>query len=184
MSGAAGRHSAGSGLLLALSTLVAAVFIAAQAWYARVAFVEASETRLLEGKLDICFENFDQTVALDMALRRIAPGAGIETNWPPRVVIGDADRLARVQDEVVPLLNALQSGLTKASILGSLEKHRAYLAQTLEGLSQRLLSIAPGEIGKPEMDGEIDAVFKTLSEFLGAQYLVFTGCRLVAEGKA
>jgi hypothetical protein len=56
MTVAAGRANA---LVLSLSTLAAALFVAVQAWYARVAFVEASETRLLEDKLDLCFQNFD-----------------------------------------------------------------------------------------------------------------------------
>jgi hypothetical protein len=181
MTVAAGRANA---LVLSLSTLAAALFVAVQAWYARVAFVEASETRLLEDKLDLCFQNFDAAVALDTALRLAAPGAGIDEQWPPRVVVEDPDRLARLQQDVVPLINALESGLTKASILGTLDQHRAYLAQTVDGLSRRLLSISPARIGQAEMDAEIADVLKGLSEFLGAQYLVFTGCRLVAEGKA
>lgn len=57
-------------LIFAGSTLLATLFVAMQAWYARVAFVEASQTRLLENKLDLCFENFDDAAALDLALRR------------------------------------------------------------------------------------------------------------------
>ncbi|MEO1733223.1 MAG: hypothetical protein AAFR45_06295 [Pseudomonadota bacterium] len=173
-----------SNILLAGSTLLAAVFVAVQAWYARVAFVDASETRLLEKKLDICFENFDQAAALDAALRAAAPDMALEEQWPPRIVVNDPIALRRVQGQVVPRLNALESGLAKASILGDLDKHRAYLAQELLGLSKRLLDIVPSRIGQDKMDAEIDDVFATLSEFLGAQYSVFTGCRLVAEGKA
>ncbi|MEM9549889.1 MAG: hypothetical protein AAGA05_01870 [Pseudomonadota bacterium] len=172
-----------TGAILAASTLVAALFVAVQAWYARVQFVEASETRLLEKKLDLCFENFDSAAALDAALRAASAGASLD-DWPPRVVIQEAAQLRAVQRDVVPRLNALESGLAKASILGDLDKHRAYLAQELRGLSKRLLDIVPARIGQDKMDQEIDAVFKTLSEFLGAQYSVFTGCRLVAEGKA
>ncbi len=173
-----------SNVLLAGSTLVAALFVAVQAWYARVAFVEASETRLLEKKLELCFENFDAAANLDAALRSAAPEMGIEDQWPPVIVVEDPIALRRVQGQVVPRLNALESGLAKASILGDLDKHRAYLSQELRGLSKRLLDIAPSRIGQDKMDTEIDAVFATLSEFLGAQYSVFTGCRLVAEGKA
>lgn len=171
-------------ILLAGSTLVAAVFVAVQAWYARVQFVESSETRLLEKKLDICFDNFDAAAVLDTELRRAAPGMGIDEVWPPRIEVADAEGLRRLQDTVVPRLNALESGLFKASILGDLDKHRAYLAQQLRGLSKRLLDIVPARIGQDKMDKEIDGVMATLSDFLGAQYSVFTGCRLVAEGKA
>ena len=174
----------GSNLLLAGSTLVAAIFVAVQAWYARVAYVEAAETRLLEKKLDICFDNFDAAADLDAALRSSAPGMALDENWPPKVVVGNAAQLSVLQQSVVPKLNALESGLAKASILGALDKHRAYLSQQVRGLSKRLLDIAPSRIGQDKMDAEIDAVFAALSDFLGAQYSVFTGCRLVAEGKA
>lgn len=180
----ASRSRPMSNYLLAGSTLVAAIFVAVQAWYARVAFVEASETRLLEKKLDICFENFDEAADLDTALRLAAPGMALEDTWPPRIVVEDARRLGTIQADVVPKLNALEAGLAKASILGELDKHRAYLAQQLRGLSKRLLDIVPARVGQDKMDEEIDAVFATLSDFLGAQYLVFTGCRLVAEGEA
>jgi len=173
-----------SNLLLASSTLVAALFVAVQAWYARVAYVEESETRLLQNKLDLCFENFDNAAALDTSLRATTPGMMLDNGWPPRIAVQDAAHLARVQMDVVPRLNALESGLYKASILGELDKYRAYLLQELAGLSKRLLDIVPARIGQDKMDKEIDAVVATLSEFLGAQYSVFTGCRLVAEGKA
>ncbi|WP_425046157.1 hypothetical protein [Primorskyibacter sp. S87] len=173
-----------SNVLLAGSTLVAAFFVAAQAWYARVAYVEAAETRLLEKKLDICFDNFDAAAELDTALRQVAPGMTLDQEWPPQIVVEDVAHLARVQADVVPRLNQLESGLAKASILGPLDKHRAYLAQQLQGLSKRLLDIVPTRIGQDKMDKEIDGVMATLSEFLGAQYSVFTGCRLVAEGNA
>lgn len=172
-----------SNILLAGSTLVAALFVAVQAFYARVAFVDASETRLLEKKLDICFQNFDAAAALDASLRRSAPGMGLDDVWPPRIELRDASQLRQMQDQVVPQLNALESGLAKASILGELDKYRAFLAQQLLGLSKRLLDIAPARIGQDAMDKEIDAVMASLSDFLGAQYSVFTGCRLVAEGK-
>lgn len=162
--------------------MIAALFVAVQAWYARVAFVEGSETRLLEKKLDICFENFDAAVALDSALREVAPPDG--DSWPPMVMVRDAATLAAVQAHVVPRLNHLESGLAKASILGSLDRYRTYLAQQLDGLSQRLLMVVPSHVGQPKMDAEIDGIFAKLSEFLGAQYSVFAGCRLVAEGNA
>ena len=62
-----------STIVLAASTLVAALFVAVQAWYARTSFVEASETRFLERKLDICFENFDAAAQLDIELRAAVP---------------------------------------------------------------------------------------------------------------
>lgn len=173
-----------SNSLLAGSTLAAAIFVAVQAWYARVQFVEANETRLLEKKLDICFDNFDAAADLDMALRRSAPRMGSSDRWPPRIAITDAASLLALQERVVPRLNVMESGLAKASILGDLDKYRAYLAQQLRGLSKRLLDIVPARIGQDKMDNEIDAVITSLSDFLGAQYSVFTGCRLVAEGKA
>ncbi|MFC3615735.1 hypothetical protein ACFORG_18425 [Lutimaribacter marinistellae] len=178
------HRAGGSNLLLAGSTMVAAIFVAVQAWYARVAFVEASETRLLEKKLDICFENFDAAAKLDAALRGVTTDAMLEEQWPPQIVLEDAGTLRALQGTVVPRLNSLESGLAKASILGALDKHRAYLAQQLQGLSKRLLDVVPARSGQTEMDSEIGAVMSTLSEFLGAQYSVFAGCRLVAEGKA
>lgn len=181
------KHDTGkkaSGFLLAGSTLIAAVFVAVQAFYARTAFVEGTETRLLEKKLDACFENFDAAVELDTALRRAAPGAGLEENWPPKVVVSDPRQLAAVQSDVVPRLNALESSLTKASILGPLDEHRAYLMQQLNGLSQRLLKVVPSRIGQDNMDTEINEIFATLSDFLGAQYQVFVGCRAVTKGEA
>ena len=63
--------------------LLVPIFVAIQAWYARIEIVQAAETRFLERKLDICFENFDQAVALDTALRNAAPGEGIDERWPP-----------------------------------------------------------------------------------------------------
>lgn len=171
-------------LTLAFSTLLATLFVAIQAWYARVAFVEASETRFLEDKLEICFESFDAAAQLDAELRRAVPSMQDQDTWPPRIVIKDAETLTRLQYDVVPRLNALQSGLIKASILGDLDKHRAYLVQELDGLSKRLLDLVPSRLGEEKMDTETDAVMAVLSDFLGAQYSVLTGCRLVAEGKA
>ena len=171
-----------SNLLLAISTLIAALFVAVQAWYARVAFVEASETRLLEKKLDICFENFDAAVNLDAKLRALAPGMGVDEAWPPRVDVMHAGELVGIQQQVVPMLNALESSLAKASILGSLDRFRTYLADQAEGLSQRLISVSPARLGQEAADAELTDILITLSEFLGAQYSVFEGCRLVAIG--
>lgn len=168
--------------ILAGSTLVAALFVAVQAWYARTSFVEASETRLLERKLDICFENFDAAAALDRALRAAAPEMRAQEVWPPQVEVRTPERLALVQREVVPALDALEAGLTKASVLENLDKYRAYLAQKIRGLSKRLMDVPPGDLRPGTKDTQ--AVFAALSEFLGGQYQVLTGCRLVAEGKA
>lgn len=170
-----------TGPILAMSTLMATIFVAAQTWYARVAFVEASETRLLEKRLEICFQNFDEAVALDMALRRAAPGEGIDESWPPMVVLDSADRLLALKRDVVPALDAFEAGLAKATILGELDKYRAYLAQQVRGLSKRLTDISPARIGESSMDGEIAGVLSDLGDFLGGQYSVFTGCREIAR---
>lgn len=171
-----------SNYILAGGTLLAATFVAVQAWTARTAYIEANETRFLEKKLEICFDNFDEAAGLDAALRRALPDMMTQAEWPPRIVVETPAKLVQVQRDVVPGLNALESGLTKASVLGPLDKYRAYLAQQLRGLSKRLLDITPDRIGTDDKD--TGAVFATLSEFLGAQYSVFTGCRLIAEGKA
>ena len=168
---------------LALSTFVAAVFVAVQAWYARVAYVEAQETRLLEDKLDLCFENFDAAVRLDASLRAVAPDAGLE-EWPPIVLVRNADELKSVQRRVVPHLNGLEASLSKASILGALDKHRMYMADRVRGLSKRLLDAVPDRLGDAKMDAEVNSIIKVLGEFIGGQYMVFTGCRMVAEGEA
>jgi len=168
--------------LLAASTLVAALFVAVQAWYARVTFVEAASTRLLEDNLDLCFENFDAAVGLDMALRQAASRGGL-SEWPPRIIIEDAETLLRVQAAVVPHLNALEASLAKASIVGRLDKYRDYLADRVRGLSKRLLDIVPSRIGEQAMDDEITSVFTHLGDFLGGQYMVFTGCRMFADGE-
>ena len=178
---ALGHRATGS--VVAISTLLATIFVAAQAWYARVAFVEASRTRLLEKKLDMCFQNFDQAVALDMALRNAAPGEGIDEVWPPRVVVEDAERLLALKREVVPRLDEFEAGLAKATILGPLDKHRSYLAQKLRGLSKSLSDVSPARIGQAGTDEEVARIMRDLSEFLGGQYSVFTGCRMTALGE-
>lgn len=182
MSEPSGRRMSSS-IILAVSTMIAALFVAVQAWYARVAFVEASETRLLEKQLDICFENFDAAVAVDTTLRATTPGAVAEDVWPPQIMLSDAEELQRLQQAVVPVLNDLESGLTKAVILGPLDRHRAYLSQQISGLSERLLRVNPSLVANSDMNTEVDAILKKLSEFLGAQYLVQAGCRLVAQGE-
>lgn len=173
-----------SNILLAVSTLVAAIFVGAQAWVARVSFVESSETRLLEKKLDICFENFDAAVALDGELRALTPGIGEDEGWPPQVSVMDAQELVAIQERVVPLLNRLESSLAKASILGPPDRFRAFLAGRVEGLSQRLLMLSPARMDEDATTSELINILETLSDFLGAQYSVFEGCRLVAEGEA
>jgi hypothetical protein len=173
-----------TGIILALSTLVAALFVAVQAWYARVAFVETERTRLLEKKLDICFQNFDAAVALDGALRDLSPGFGMHEVWPPKVDVMNAPELVEIQIRVVPMLNAFQSSLAKASILGPLDRFREYLSGEVEGLSGDLQNLSPALLGTPEGTVEIDAVLGRLAEFFGAQYSVFEGCRLVAGGEA
>ncbi|MEM8554999.1 MAG: hypothetical protein AAGF71_09290 [Pseudomonadota bacterium] len=171
-------------LILVFSTLLATVFVAIQAWYARLEVVDNANLRLLENKLDICIESFDAAADLDQALRAAAPGMGLTEVWPPKIIANDVDTLERLQRDVVPHLHALESSLLKATILGELDKFRAYLVQELNGLSKELLDLPPARIDDPEVVERKDAVLDQLSEFLGAQYPVLTGCRLVAEGKA
>ena len=173
----------GSNLVLALSTLVAAIFVGAQAWVARVAFVEGTETRFLEKKLDICFENFEAAIALDAELRALTPGAGEDEQWPPQVSVMDVETLVSIQERVVPLINRLELSLAKATILGPPDRFRAFLADRAEGLSQRLLMVSPARLGNESSDAELAEILDDLSDFLGAQYTVFEGCRLVAAGE-
>lgn len=172
-----------SNTILAISTLIAAIFVAVQAWYARVAFVESSRTRVLEQKLDLCFQSFDAAVALDSELRALSPGFGGDEVWPPKVTVMDAARLVQIQDRIVPRLNQLQTAISKASILGSLDRFRSYLSGRLEGLSEDLLMVSPAQLGSEEGREGIASILDTLSEFFGAQYSVFEGCRLVAKGE-
>ena len=171
-----------SNYTLAAGTLMAAGFVAVQAYYARSSYVEGEETRFLERKLDICFDNFDAAANLDAALRQAVPGMKTEEVWPPQVVIMTPEKFAALQRQVAPMLDKLEAGFTKAQVLGGLDKYRAYLAQQLQGLSKRLYDINPADM-TPETE-ENKVVLSQLSEFVGGQYLVFTGCRLVAEGEA
>lgn len=170
-----------STFVLAASTFLAAAFVAVQAWYARTSYVEGEANRILERKLDICFENFDAAARIDAALRQSVPGmTGDEAEWPPKVRVTSAEVLATVQREIVPHLDQLEAGLTKAQVLGGLDKYRDYLEQQLRGLSKRVLDLNPAKLA----EADSRAVFDKLSEFIGAQYAVFTGCRQVAEGRA
>jgi hypothetical protein len=168
--------------ILAISTLVATIFVALQAWYARVAYVSAAETRLLEDKLDLCFDNFDAAAAVDTELRALTPGAGSDESWPPKVGVMSGTDLETLQAKVVPLLNKLETSLAKASILGEPDRFRLFLIGRLNGVAQRLMALSPARLGEPETDAELASILTTLSDFLGAQYAVFEGCRLVAEG--
>ncbi|MDJ0825939.1 MAG: hypothetical protein QNJ16_10595 [Rhodobacter sp.] len=170
-----------SNFILAGGTLLAALFVAIQAFYARSSYVEAEASKFLERKLDICFQNFDDAARLDAALRLAVPGMATQDTWPPKVVVETPEALAALQREVVPMLDALDAGLTKATVLDQLDKYRAYLAQQIRGLSKRLLDLTPAQLG-PENE-QTKATLAVLSDFLGAQYSVFTGCRLIAEGK-
>ncbi|MEM7720330.1 MAG: hypothetical protein AAF222_14120 [Pseudomonadota bacterium] len=161
--------------------MLAAIFVAVQAYYARSSFVQADESRFLERKLDICFENFDEAARLDAMLRSTVPSMMEQEVWPPRVEINSAEKLVEVQAKVVPLLDGLTTGFTKASVLDTLDKYRAYLEQQLNGLSKRIIDLRPEQI--LARTDEAEAVLKQLSEFVGAQYSVFTGCRLIAHGK-
>lgn len=171
-----------SNLILSLSTLVATVFVALQAWYARVQLVDASETRLLERKLDVCFDAFDSAVALDAALRAQSSGRGTDTEWPPRIAIQTGPELVAFQIAVIPHMDQLEADLTKAGVLSPLDRFRLYLLGEIKGLSARLSQISPARMGEVETDTELEAIFDALSNFLSAQYAVLEGCRLVAKG--
>ncbi len=174
-----GRRSTGP--ILAISTLLATIFVAIQAWYARISYVEADATRFLERKLDICFENFDTAARLDGMLRTTVPGMMDQDVWPPKVEINSARALADIQTKVVPLLDELTAGFTKASVLEGLDKHRVFLTQRVTGLSKQLLDLRPENL---EPDNEqTNLILAKLSDFLGAQYSVFTGCRMIARGE-
>lgn len=177
------RRQASSNTILAISTLIAALFVAMQAWYARGAFVEASRTRLLEQKLELCFQSFDAAVALDGELRDLAPGFGIDEVWPPEVTAMDAPKLVEIQERIVPKLNLLHTTISKASVLGSLDRFRSYLLGELDGLSEELLMASPSQLRTEEGREQLDDVLNDLGEFFGAQYPVFEGCRLVAQGE-
>jgi len=168
--------------LLAGATLLAAMFVAVQAWYARSSFVEGEASRRIERKLDICFDNFDAAARLDSALRKAVPAMQAQEIWPPKIVIEDGKQLIEVKRVIVPLLDQLDSGLTKASVLGGLDKYRGYLAQQMQGLSKQLNDTKPMQI--VENDEATLLMLNRLSEFVGAQYSVFTGCRLIAKGDA
>ena len=169
-----------SNRLLAAGTLLAALFVAVQAWYARTAYLDAAATRAVEARLDICFENFDAAAELDSALRFVIPGMMEQQDWPPKVVIDSPALLVAMQRSVAPKLDTLEAGLTKASVLGDLDKYRAFLAQQVRGLSKALLDLPPGSVA--ENSPAIAEVEARLGDLLGAQYLVFTGCRGLAEG--
>ena len=172
-----------SNLILALSTLFATVFVALQAWYARGELVAVNETRLLERKLDVCFEAFDQAVMLDSALRAQTSGRGVDLDWPPRISVMDARHLADLQAAVIPHLDQLEASLTKAAVLGDLDRFRQFLLGEIDGLSARLSLVSPARLGQEQTDDEVAAIFDALSEFLSAQYGVLEGCRLVAKGE-
>ena len=176
-----GRWVGSATFWIALSTVAAAVFVAIQAWYARVQVVEASETRLLEKELDICFESFDSAAALDAELKALARQGMQPEVWPPEVMATSAGELLKFQRGVPQLLASLETGLMKADVLGGLDKHRAYLLQQISGLGERLSSLNPSLANAAEPDLEIMSVFSSLSEFIGAQYLVYEGCKTVAQ---
>lgn len=169
-------------IVLVFSTLLAAIFVAVQAFYARTALVNAQSNRLLESRVAACFDNFDAAVALDSELRLLAPGANSEANWPPMLVIASPDQVLALQRRVLPLLDALEASLVKASILGPLDRYRAYLSGRINGLGPRLLMLDPQSIAAPQMHGEAVAVLARLSDFLGAQYQISEGCRTIAGG--
>ncbi|WP_068115049.1 hypothetical protein [Tropicimonas marinistellae] len=166
---------------IAVSTVAAAIFVAIQAWYARVQVVEASNSRILEQQLDICFETFDAATLLDGELRQLAREGAHAAEWPPMVRAESAAELVRFQRRVPPLLAGLENGLMKAAVLAPLDKNRAYLAQQITGLGERLLTLNPALAGKADPDAQVKDVFARLSEFVGAQYLVGEGCKTVAQ---
>ncbi|RYH12356.1 hypothetical protein [Tropicimonas sp. IMCC6043] len=166
---------------IAVSTVAAAIFVAIQAWYARVQVVEAANTRLLERELDFCLETFDEAEALDAELKSLAREGMHPEIWPPKAMASSAAELLEYQRRVPPLLGALENGLMKGAILRPLDDHRAYLAQQIEGLGEALASLNPVLADKAEPNAQVTNVFTALSEFIGAQYLVFEGCKTVAQ---
>ncbi|PRY21510.1 hypothetical protein CLV78_109123 [Aliiruegeria haliotis] len=166
---------------IAVSTVAAAIFVAIQAWYARAQVVAESSSRVLEQRLDICFDTVDAAGQLDAELRQLAREGMHADTWPPRVMAGSSEELIRFQTRVPPLLSELENGLMKAEILGTLDTHRAYLEQQISGLGEQLLSLNPRLADAAEPHPEVERVFTSLSEFIGAQYLVHEGCRTVAQ---
>jgi hypothetical protein len=166
---------------IAISTVAAAVFVAIQAWYARVQVVEASASRLLEQQLDICFDTFDAASRLDAELRQLAREGQHAEVWPPMVTVERPSELVAFQTRVPPLLAGVENGLMKAGVLGPLDKHRAFLSQQITGLGERLLALNPNLAGKAEPDAQVKEIFAALSDFVGAQYLVSEGCKTVAQ---
>ncbi|MFD0978532.1 hypothetical protein [Tropicimonas aquimaris] len=166
---------------IAVSTVAAAIFVAIQAWYARVQVVDASSARMLEQQLDICFDTFDAASRLDTELRQLAREGSHADVWPPMVMADSRDEMVRFQTSVPPLLAHLENGLMKASVLGPLDRHRAFLAQQIAGLGERLLTLNPNLAGQAETDAQVKDIFAALSDFVGAQYLVNEGCKTVAQ---
>ena len=182
MIGAGGTNWLGSATFwIAVSTVAAAIFVAIQAWYARVQVVEASASRILEQQLDICFDTFDAASRLDGELRQLAREGSHANVWPPMVMAASSAELVRFQTRVPPLLAGLENGLMKASVLGPLDKHRGFLAQQIAGLGERLLTLNPNLADTAETDAQVKEVFAALSDFVGAQYLVNEGCKTVAQ---
>ena len=160
-------------VILALSTLVAAIFVAVQAWYARVAFVEEMDARFREKQLELCFDAFDAAATLDAELRLFTTG----DEWPPKVEsIGELE-FRRIQQEVVPKLNALEASLAKAALHAPLDKFRGFLFERLEGISERISSVTYQSMSDSSGAAEFEEVIASLNDFLGAQYPVFEGCR-------
>ncbi|MGB0658901.1 MAG: hypothetical protein ACPGNV_01890 [Mangrovicoccus sp.] len=166
---------------VAASTLLAALFVAVQAWYARVAFVEASSTRLLQARLDACFDNYDAASALDAELRSISGDPDAPEAWPARVVPLSPAQGVVVHNQILPAVERLEASLMKSSILGPLGKERDYLLQHISGLGQRIRLIPPSQITRQSENSDLRAVFASLSEFIGAQHLILLGCRKVTE---
>ncbi|MEM6713385.1 MAG: hypothetical protein AAF590_14070 [Pseudomonadota bacterium] len=165
-----------------MGTMIAAIFVAVQAYYARSSYVQADESRFLERKLDICFDNFDDAARLDAMLRSTLPSMMEQEVWPPRVEINSEAKLLEIQKNAVPLIDDLTAGFTKASVLGPLDKFRAYLEQQANGLSKSILDLRSEQVLAKTSD--VQSVLKQLSEFVGAQYAIFTGCRMIALGEA
>ena len=162
-----------SNVILALSTLVAAIFVAVQAWYARVAFVEEMEARFREKQLELCFESFDAAAALDAELRIFSVG----NEWPPRVTSMSEVDFRRIQRDIVPRLNTLEASLAKAALHAPLDKFRGFLFDRLEGISERISSVSYQGMANEVDSAEFEVIIGSLDDFLGAQYPVFEGCR-------
>jgi hypothetical protein len=77
----------------------------------------------------------------------------------------------RVVNDIVPKMSQPRTTTAEGSI------------GELDGLPEDLVMASPAQVRTEKGQPRLAATLDTLSEFLGAQYSVFEGCRLVAEGE-